>query len=136
MKKHGMKLFAAAVVLLGAASWAGEHNNMTVSVDLVGRIAAGDLGTARNTTNTKEFIGCTIQSSLTVTSVQCRAGDATGTQGYCNTTNPAMVETARAINGDDRLAFLWDANNNCTLISLEKFSAYPPKNHDLSKAAP
>src|SRR5262245_27526291 len=100
-----MKKFAAAAVVgaglvLQATAFAGAVFPGPVTVS--SRSAYGSLSTARNSANTKEFIGCavygTTQSSYT-TYVACSASDAAGNTFYCSTYGPApqLVQAALAV---------------------------------------
>jgi hypothetical protein len=126
-KMHVAAWVGAAVALLGTGALAGSKSNPTVVVDTVVREAFGSLGSARNSADAVQYIGCTVVSSAASTSVSCTARNSAGTIGSCTSTNATLVDAARNLDGDAYIYFSWDAGGSCTLLSVAKSSVYTPK---------
>ena len=112
-----------------AAAGAKGANNVYVNV--TSRLAQGDLGQARNTTDSVQYIGCYTQtyrnSSGVFEQVNCQARDTAGASYYCYATDPELVRAARSITGDSFLYFVGDTAGKCTTILVGQSSMYQPK---------
>jgi hypothetical protein len=124
-----MKAVVAVAVLAGSGAFAGERLILPVVVDTVGRKAEGAIGSARNSADTVQYLGCSVSATTVGTSIQCVARNAAGTQVQCNSSSPNLITAALSIQTDDYLRFDWDATGTCTAITLHKYSFYEPKAH-------
>jgi len=126
MKKKAVLVFAS-VVLFGSWAWAGYQQHVFVGVYKSQRQAYGELGTARNSPNSIEYIACFIIWDGTTKYAQCQARDGSGTYATCLSTSAAFVQVAASVQGDSMIVFNWDANGDCTYISVENGSDNDPK---------
>jgi len=127
-----MKKFAAAAVIgaglvLQAPAFAGAVFSAPVTVN--SRSAYGSLKTARNSANTKEYIGCAVYGTTLnsyTTYVACSASDAAGNTFYCATYGPAaqLVQAALAVSESSFAIVQSDASANCTYIYVQNNSGY------------
>lgn len=120
--------FAAAALLasgLGTAAFAGMHSEMEVTVrpDPEFAFAAGSLGTARNTPDSVQWIGCSSGGNYAT----CTAVDAKGLMGSCSTSNPTQIAAIHSLNGDSTIVFAWDATGKCLWVSVRNSSYAAPK---------
>ena len=123
-------VMVAGLLLAATTSWAGWKN--TASVWVSGNMAGGMLGTARNSADTRQHIGCSITtytstSSNTYTYATCDAADAGTAYGSCITYNPDLIATIRSLDPDGRLFFLWDSAGTCQYINVQADSALEPR---------
>lgn len=128
-----LNVMAALGLALGLAgtAQAGSKSANNVYVDAAGRVAQGDLGQARNSADTRQSIGCYIQSYRNASGVyeqaNCSATDASGNTYSCYATEPELVRSARAIDGDSFLFFFGDASGKCVNIMVQLGSSFQPK---------
>jgi hypothetical protein len=45
----------------------------------------------------------------------------------CSSTDPAILQIAQSMNGDSWISFHWDAQGNCTKMTVENSSNMRPK---------
>ncbi|MCP3098962.1 hypothetical protein LZ198_08740 [Myxococcus sp. K15C18031901] len=114
-------------VLAGPVAFAGDKLALPVVINTTTRKAAGALSSARNSADTQQFIGCGIVALPTSLTLQCVARNAAGVQVYCDSSAPNHLQVAMALHGDDYLSFEWDPANQCTNITVLKYSIYEPK---------
>jgi hypothetical protein len=122
------KGIAAAALIASAfstAAFAGLHTEMEVTVrpDPEFAFAAGSLGTARNTPDSVQWIGCSSGGNY----ASCTAVDAKGLMGSCSTSNPAHIAAIHSLNGDSQIVFAWDGTGKCLWVSVRNYSFTPPK---------
>lgn len=127
--KHQVRLIA----LLGAF-WmagvvqAGQHIRYSVVIDDRSMTASGSLGTARNSSNTYERIGCSVDSfGGSDKTVICTAREASGNSAECSTSDPGIFDLAMNIDSDSYVQFGWDASSRCSRLSVRKGSQTEPK---------
>ena len=126
-KKQWMAAAAVATVLAGPLALAGERLVLPVVINTVTRRAEGAIGSARNSADVVQYIGCSISATTVGTSINCVARNAAGTQVSCASTSPNLVTAALSIQTDDFLRFDYDTVGQCTAITLHKYSFYEPK---------
>jgi hypothetical protein len=112
-------------------AWAGMKAtwpSVTVSTGSTGS-AGGALGTARNTGDANQYIGCSVVGSPgNPASVYCWAVDASGNSGNCyNPNNANMVATVASINSDSYIYFRWNSDGTCSMLQVENSSFFAPK---------
>lgn len=129
MKKAFLTAAALAALSISPVreSRAGKRQTYPVVVDTSGRSATGVLGTARNTADTVQYIGCTVTRYADggVTG-WCGAYTASGVPASCTTDQPALLDTMTQVQGDSYLQFTWNAGE-CTKIMVSNYSSFEPK---------
>jgi hypothetical protein len=122
-----------AGALLSTAALAGYKatSEVVVSSTTTGMTAMGSVGSARNSADSTQYIGCQVStnnvSSGSVT-VQCFARNAAGTYLSCVTTDPNYVSAAQAIDSDSYIRFSTESSSsNCTYLLVVDSSYYAPK---------
>jgi len=119
-----------AALAAGALSFtavAGMKTQQQVVVNEAQSSAWGDLGYARNSTNTTEYIGCYIIGSGNQGNGICTARNAAGVTRSCSTQVSAYLYTITAINSDSFVQFKWNASGQCTMLIVETNSTLMPK---------
>jgi hypothetical protein len=107
---------------------AGYRGTYAVTINLTSHVASGSLGSARNSADALEYIGCAIYGYPGSISAQCAAYDANANYAYCTASDPALVEAARSVSGDSWLQFQWDqTTQECTGIVVRNQSSFEPK---------
>jgi hypothetical protein len=128
-KTIGMALLALG--LLAGTAAAGAKTKAPVWIQSDGLQASGSPGSARNSTDTVQQIGCTVMgySNEGAINVSCHAVDSTGRQAGCYTQYPTqvMLDAVRAISDSSWIWFATDADNQCTMILTSTSSVYEPK---------
>jgi hypothetical protein len=123
-----VSLTLALMLVAGGTALAGFKTNIPVVIDLELRNAQGALGTARNTTDALQYIGCTITTDDGWSLTECVARDAAGVTVSCiNGVNTGMRDAALSINGDSFIYFQWDAIGQCTQLVVRNNSWHAPK---------
>jgi hypothetical protein len=113
----------AVGILATASVMAGNRFAPVVFIDDGVRFASGSLGGAHNTADRVQLIGCTVGPFIT----NCVARNSAGLTRSCFTSDTVLIANARAINGSSILSFSWNANGQCTGITVENTSRVPPK---------
>lgn len=130
MKLQAMAMAMAATMAAAGVAHAGEKGNVPVTLQLnplgapIG--AFGMLGSARNSADTLQAIGCAISATgITGTTVRadCEAVNASGSMVHCQTTNAAMVAVAQSISEHSYLSFSFDSSGTCTSVYVANGSA-------------
>lgn len=117
-----------AAALASAVAFAGFRVNWEVGVDTVSRNAWGSLGSARNSADGVQYIGCSVAVFTYGTpSVYCSARNAAGTSVACASTDAAIVAQAQSIKGDSYLFFVWDEAGYCNYLYVDNVSHVAPK---------
>lgn len=89
--------------------------------------ANADMGSAYNSADSIQYIGCTVYGSASSASVSCIARAADNRFRACSTTNPNMLQAAANIDSDGYLIFYWNSSGQCTAISAANGSYLSPK---------
>jgi len=117
----------AAVLAMGvlASAFAGNKTSYEVVISTTGikPYASGDLGYVRNTADFTQYIGC----ETTATLGGCYAVNAAGLYKSCTTTDAALIDLIRSINGDGNLFFSWNPDGTCKGIRVRNDSLAAPK---------
>lgn len=119
----------AVGVTLAHETSAGIKAAYPVQVDLATRTASGSFGSARNTSDWRQTIGCSLQATAGVADLAlwCEAMDAHGVTIMCATSDANLVTVSLAISGDSYVSFTWDRSNQCTTLRVWNGSAHDPK---------
>jgi hypothetical protein len=134
--KSRVLVVAVAALAASATAVAGyRQTTRTVVVDTAARTAKGQLAGARASTDTTQFITCTVtvsdslpdQEGGTFSVGNCLARDARGVVGFCATWDSAMLATIATLQGDSNVSFSWATNGSCTAIETSQGSHLEPK---------
>lgn len=132
------RVLVAAVAALGvsASVMAGAREvTRTVVVNTTERSASGQLGGARASADSTQYIGCSVHSSDSSPAQDggvfrmafCYAKDLRGATAFCGTFDPAMIATLSTVQGDSKVDFSWNSNGDCTVITIAQISTLEPK---------
>ena len=122
-------LVAVSLALPGAAV-AGLKIPIEVKVLNHISFASGAVGTARNSRDSMQDIGCGIMSNVNhpYTTGTCWAFDADGNIGQCSYFNrPDLDKAVASISNDSYIQFKWEDSGQCTQINVANGSLYEPK---------
>jgi len=128
MKQMLSGLVAAGVLTTGGAAWAGAKTSYPVVINTTTRTANGALGSARNSTDTVQYIGCLIGVTNSYTEfVRCFARNSAGTTVGCYSNNYNFIDAVQTINSDSYINFTYDVGGGCTLLEVTTSSITEPK---------
>lgn len=83
----------------------------------------GSLGSARNSADTNQQIGCWSYSSG---SGFCYGKDSTGAAASCSTSDAAMLTSIKSVKGDSYIRVNY-SSGACTNVLVSNFSSFAPK---------
>jgi len=118
-----------ATALVGTAH-AGRRTAAPVVVNSTSRSASGSVGSARNSSDSIQWIGCQTSTSLTSHFITCSAADSTGRSASCSMTgdeNNFVLLGLSAMTESSMITFTWDTVGNCTSVLISTYSDYVPK---------
>jgi hypothetical protein len=101
--------------------FAGTKGTYNVSVSSTS--FNGSLGSARNSADANQQIGCWSYSSG---SGFCYGKDSTGTTASCSTSDAAMLTAIKSIKGDSYIRVNY-SSGACTNVFVSNFSSFAPK---------
>jgi hypothetical protein len=130
MKRIMMSAIFATII--GGVALAGEKQSVPVQVNLKEQWAGGAMGSAHNSMDHVQYIGCSIAAYASGTEsgyMTCFASSATGLTATCTLANPnsAMVGALSTISDTSIIKFAWDASNRCTELYVTASSTHEPK---------
>ncbi len=126
--KDMKRLVLFGIALMSSLSFAGLKLEDPVVVNLAIHEAFGSIGSARNSEDSVQYIGCSIEADLTHDPMAaCFAMDVTGTTVLCTSSSPRIVAAVQGISSLSFLDFLWDSEGNCTYVFLVSVSSDPPR---------
>lgn len=124
-------LFAGAIVLGAGAANAGARYDDQVRVykysDGSG-VGYGSLGSARNSADGGQYLGCYSHSSSTLSYASCVAVDSSGSYLYCSTYNADMIALVRSVASDSYVVFSAGTTGACDSVGVANRSYNAPKN--------
>jgi hypothetical protein len=125
-------LVAIGALLVSTNAMAGDRLDLPVRIDTTNHIAYGALGSAGNSLDGTQYIGCWIEawamSGLPATPrVTCQAQDATGLVKSCSSSATQFIQAVQAASGDVEVYFMWDDSYNCTYIAISNISHFAPR---------
>lgn len=128
--KRSLFVGAFLVGAMAMPAFAGlKYANPVMIDDPVEHSAGGAIGTVRNTADAVQYLGCDVTAFNDggwITS--CYARNAAGTLASCfDLVSPQLRDSARALNGDSFLFFMWDASGQCTQIFSRNDSRFRAK---------
>jgi len=118
---------AIVALLVTMAANAGEKLDVQVTIDTVQRFASGSIGSARNSFDGTQAIGCILHASEFSVDAQCSARNAAGVVRLCNTGNPNHLAVIQAMQSDALITFMWNTDNQCTWVHVLNYSNMAPK---------
>jgi hypothetical protein len=129
--KRFLGVLSVGLMALSSSSvaTAGERVNVfvTISTGANGDFwAYGSLGTARNTDDDEQDIGCYVEATTSGVTVRCEAHDLKGNKAECSSQNEHIAKAVAALDGDGMLSFTGRAGE-CQTVSVGKRSRYAPK---------
>lgn len=130
MNKHAIVLTAVSSLLAVGVTRevsAGSKIYYGANVNTTTRVAWGAVGTVRNSTDTREAVGCWVDYLPTGASAQCFVTTPANVSGSCATTDPDMIAAIAALAGDTSFRIEWDASNACTRFTLLVGSQIEPR---------
>lgn len=128
-------LLGAVLALVGGVAAAGAYRPAPLTIDLDGKVAIGDMYSARLSDNKNAYIGCGIRSPAPgVTFAFCQANlgplldDGSAPESVlCYTEDPSAIATIGAMDDFSYVSFTWDDNGNCTSVGNSTQSFYLPE---------
>jgi len=117
----GALVLVAGVVKAGGTYYAPVSYSGTATAGT----ASGTLTTARNSSDSNQWILCSVTGSTTGNSVQCTAQDAAGTFRSCVSSAASLVQTALGMTSYGHLSFTW-SSGACTQIKVTNGSRFLP----------
>jgi hypothetical protein len=123
-------MFAVAALFTSTAS-AGTKVSSTVYVNASSHMASGSVGSARNSADGNQYIGCILYGNSgdnpAAPSGACYARDAAGIGYSCSFSYKAEFATLlTAATANSFYEFIGDANGNCVTLFVENFSYFAP----------
>jgi hypothetical protein len=126
--KKTERLVLFGIVAMSSPSLAGLRIDEPVVVNMAIREALGSIGSARNSADSVQFIGCSIEAdSSTDPMIACFATDEIGTSVLCTSSSPKLVAAVQAITSLSFIDFQWDSDGNCTFVYVDSASFNPPR---------
>lgn len=113
-------ILGLAIVLSGTAfaGLKGTYNVVTTASSF-----SGSLGSARNSADAIQYIGCRDQQTV----AYCYARDAVGVSKSCTTTNPTHLAMIRGWTDSTYVRINFNTAGTCTNILQSAFSQLEPK---------
>ena len=135
-----LNMFPLTLLLasLSGGVFAGEAKTIPVTIDMDNKSARGNMATARISNNSFENIGCGTSSSIyknednidTFIHGFCQAriaeGEEDGAFIFCNTDNPEIIKSIRALSTYSYISFRWNDDQECTSVYSSTQSFYIP----------
>ena len=125
-------LLTACLSLISATAMAGKSQPAPVTIDLVNRVASGDMVAARFSSNEEELIGCGVRyyedagGAITYAFCQARLDASETGLILCSTFNTELIEAIQSISAFSFVTFSWNEDNECTRIGNSSQSMYIP----------
>jgi hypothetical protein len=131
MRKFKVLVAVACVATTFVApAFGGAEANRNVVVGT--NTGQGALGTAWNSSDTAQIIGCTLEATTVGTptiTAECFATDASSNSISCESTSPVIVQAIESINSDSFITFTVASDGStCESIRVETSSYLYPKN--------
>jgi hypothetical protein len=119
--------FATTFLLLTTSlAFAGERASSPVYLNGTSRYAGGAQGSARNSPDNLQSIGCQVTAfpggGAYAAYVSCSARDNGGKGAWCYSYDPALVAAGNGISNEDQIAFTWNPDGTCSMLQIYKGS--------------
>jgi len=116
---------------LGKEASAGLKGTFYVSVNTSAHQASGSMGTARNSSDSTQYIECEVQSWASFIGIPetivCTGRNNAGTTYACTSTDPVIIAAGRGLTSDSFLFFRGDASGECQFLNVTVSSDNAPK---------
>jgi hypothetical protein len=132
-----LSISLCVLACMSAPAFAGQKlkSDVIVTRDATGGSARGSIGTARNSLDGNQRIGCQVQAtagSTALTGVCDAASAAGGDLVFCTTTSPQLIDLIKSIGTDSYVAFSFGPaasgqNPTCTSLNVYNTSLYEAK---------
>lgn len=120
-------ILAGAVVLFSGVALAGYKASYPVNVmtnaDGSG-MAWGAMGTARNSPDAVQYLGCAIQSSYSPTTGMCVAKNSAGKYLQCVTSDPTILSVISSVSKSAFIHFAASETGACYYVDVVNYSFY------------
>jgi hypothetical protein len=118
-------VLAIPAVIYAGEKWSGRRRDQPDFVPY----ANGGMGAARNSKDSNQNIGCYVSTNGPGhTAGYCWARNAQGQHAGCKWFDNLIYERiVGSMTSDSFIHFNWDANYDCTRITVQNASAYEPK---------
>ena len=124
----GISMGVLGLFLVGRKAVAGLKSTATVSISgTTTGSAEGSTGSARNSSNNTEYIGCQVVALDSGPWMSCYAKNSAGTFRSCMSSSSAYMANARALSGDVYIYFSWDSAGSCNNVTIDHASDNAPK---------
>jgi hypothetical protein len=128
-----LQLLSLVLLMPVLSSYAGQANDVPVTIDGTLREAYGNYKTARFAPSDTTMIGCgsyvSINDLATGSMIRggfCQARDASGTTAFCSIITGAIADKVSSISDYSYVRFLWNEDGICTFLSVSTQSFYIP----------
>lgn len=128
MNRALVKSAVFCAFFLAAAANAGSASNSPVVVYGGGTGVTGSLISARNSSDSTQYIECTSEASSVSNQAvaQCMARDAAGTSFSCSSTDPKIIAVVQSISESSLVTVESDGNGKCLHVFVANSSRYLP----------
>ena len=127
--ERSLAITALATALVGTAH-AGKRTSAPVIVNSTNRSASGSVGSARNSSDSTQWIRCQTSTSLISHVITCSAADSAGRSASCSMTGDDsnfLLLGLSVMSESSMITFTWDSVGNCTSVLISTYSDYVPK---------
>ena len=125
----GAALIGLTCVTTADAGHKAFQQPVLVTNTAAARIAYGQVGDARASSDTVGYIGCGVRATATAKTLTCSARSATNVNALCSSTDPNLISVFSAVTSYSTIAFEWDTATptpNCTMLDVGNYSHYRP----------
>jgi hypothetical protein len=110
-------------LLISHGARAGLKQTTTVGIDTVNRNFYGSFGSARNSADAVQYIGCAVDNNFG----SCSARNSAGTSVICTSSDPQTMALMMATSGDSYIYVTYNAAGTCTRVFVSSSSYYAPR---------
>jgi len=119
MNHFTSKIIALCAAIISVTAYAGYREVTEVTIG--DRYAQGVLSAARNSADSKQYIGCQLDS---FGGGSCAAGDNAGHYFYCYTSDPKFVDAIQTISAQSFVYVYRSSSSQCAYLSVTNESKY------------
>jgi hypothetical protein len=120
----GMLALSLATARFAAAGLKSTFHTVTVGDPYT----SGSMGTARGTSDTKQWMGCSVVVDGNGAPYGfCECNNSAGTYKGCTTTSPGHIQIISAASNEAWVRFSVDGNGNCMYLEIANDSSDAPK---------
>jgi hypothetical protein len=120
-------MVVGAILAMATAAQAGARGSNGTYVNTTSRSAGGAMADARNDSSTKTRVSIQINGGPTYQSAVASFTDYSGVSAYCWSSNAQVVGILARATNDAQVYVQWDANGQCTSVTVGNDSAFAPK---------